>query len=155
MRYMFYYQTPIGNIGIAEENGAVTNLWFPGFPPPVVADLWETPVLKRAGKQLTGYFAGGRHPFTIPLAPEGTAFMQEVWAQLQKIPYGETRTYQEIAVAIGKKNGARAVGMANNKNPIPILIPCHRVIGRNGKLTGYRGGLAVKEKLLRCEGVLR
>lgn len=155
MRYMYYYQTPIGKIGIAEENGAITNLWFPTEPLPVTADLWETPVLKRAAKQLTGYFVGGRHPFTVPLAPQGTAFMQSVWAELQKIPYDETRTYGEIVRALGRPNGARVVGMANNRNPVPILIPCHRVIGRNGKLTGYRGGIAVKEKLLTLEGVLR
>lgn len=152
MRYMYYYQTPLGKISIAEENGAITNLWFPGTPPPVEADLWETAVLKRAGKQLTGYFAGGTHAFTVPLAPEGTEFMKSVWDQLQTIPYGTTQTYQEIAVVLGKKNGARSVGLANNKNPVPILIPCHRVIGKNGKLTGYRGGVGIKQKLLELEG---
>ncbi|MDV0440881.1 methylated-DNA--[protein]-cysteine S-methyltransferase [Methanorbis furvi] len=151
MRRMYYYQTPIGKIGMAEEDGFITNLWFPGTPAPIDADLWETPVLKRAAKQLGGYFAGGKHPFTIPLAPKGTEFMQSVWAELQKIPCGTTVSYQEIAERIGKKNAARAVGLANNKNPIPILIPCHRVIGKNGQLTGYRGGLAMKQKLLDLE----
>ena len=165
MQYMYYYETPLGKIGIAEENGAVTHLWFPESPPPALhADIWETPVLKRAAKQLTGYFAGGKHAFTIPLAPGGTEFMQQVWTELGKIPYGETRTYKEIASALGRKNASRAVGLANNKNSVPLLIPCHRVIGSPKKsrstatgsitttqLTGYSGGLDRKKKLLELE----
>lgn len=111
----------------------------------------ETVLLKRANKQLQEYFSGKRKIFDLPLAPSGTEFQQKVWSSLQKIPYGKTNSYKEIAESIGNIKAARAVGMANNKNPILILIPCHRVIGANGKLVGYAGGLEVKEKLLKIE----
>jgi methylated-DNA-[protein]-cysteine S-methyltransferase len=106
--------------------------------------------------ELRAYFAGELECFGQPLAPEGTAFQLKVWNQLCEIPYGETISYQELASRIGNPQASRAVGLANGSNPIPILIPCHRVIGSNGKLTGYGGGLAIKHKLLALEkGQLR
>ena len=111
----------------------------------------ETPVLKKTVEELKEYFAGERKNFDIPLAPVGTKFQNQVWAALCTIPYGETRSYKDIAVQIGNEKACRAVGMANNRNPIMIIIPCHRVIGANGKLVGYGGGLDVKEALLNLE----
>ena len=107
--------------------------------------LWE-PV-----RQLRSYFAGELEQFDLPLAPDGTSFQQKVWSELCEIPYGETISYGELARRIGNPNASRAVGLANGSNPIPIIIPCHRVIGSNGKLTGYGGGLPIKEKLLALE----
>ena len=102
-------------------------------------------------QQLRAYFSGELENFTVPLSPEGTPFQQKVWSELLKIPYGETISYGELARRIGNPNASRAVGLANGSNPIPIIIPCHRVIGSNGKLTGYGGGLPIKEKLLALE----
>jgi len=102
-------------------------------------------------RQLRAYFAGELETFNIPLAPQGTPFQQKVWDELLNIPYGETISYGELAKRIGNPNASRAVGLANGSNPIPIIIPCHRVIGSNGKLTGYGGGLPIKEKLLALE----
>ena len=101
--------------------------------------------------QLEEYFSGKRSSFSLPMAPVGTQFMQDVWQALVTIPYGEVRSYRDIAKAIGNPKACRAVGMANNRNPLPIIIPCHRVIGANGKLVGYAGGLDCKEKLLALE----
>ncbi len=101
--------------------------------------------------QLEAYFAGKLEEFDVPLAPEGTPFQQKVWKHLCDIPFGETISYGELARRIGNPNASRAVGLANGTNPIPIIIPCHRVIGSNGKLTGYGGGLPIKEKLLALE----
>ncbi len=108
---------------------------------------------REAARQLEAYFSGKLQSFNLKLAPEGTDFQKSVWKALCEIPYGETRTYKEIAVSIGKPKAYRAVGLANNRNPIAIIIPCHRVIGSNGKLTGYASGLDVKEFLLRLEKV--
>ncbi len=107
--------------------------------------------MKEAASQLRSYFAGELQEFDLPLAPEGTPFQREVWEQLCRIPYGETISYGELARRIGNPKACRAVGLANGSNPISIVIPCHRVIGSNGKLTGYGGGLATKEKLLALE----
>jgi O-6-methylguanine DNA methyltransferase len=104
--------------------------------------------------QLREYFAGKRQTFSVPMACEGTAFQKKVWRALQRIPYGQTVTYKEIARQIGEPKAFRAVGLANNRNPIGIIVPCHRVIGANGKLIGYGGGLQMKEKLLQLEGAL-
>ncbi len=105
-------------------------------------------------KELQEYFEGKRREFTVPLRPEGTAFQKQVWQALLTIPYGQTRSYGQIAAQIGKPGASRAVGMGNHCNPIAILIPCHRVIGANGSMTGYGGGLDIKEYLLKREGVL-
>ncbi|MBQ5683798.1 MAG: methylated-DNA--[Peptococcaceae bacterium] len=115
----------------------------------------ETPLLLEAKRQLEEYFAGLRAAFSLPLAPEGTDFQKAVWRELENIPYGETRTYGQIARALGNPKASRAVGMANHKNPVAIMIPCHRVIGADGSLTGYAGGLDIKEALLRLEGAIQ
>jgi methylated-DNA-[protein]-cysteine S-methyltransferase len=107
--------------------------------------------LEKTISQLRSYFAGEREEFDLSLAPEGTKFQQEVWRRLSEIPFGETISYGELARRIGNPQASRAVGLANGSNPIPIVIPCHRVIGSNGKLTGYGGGLPIKEKLLALE----
>lgn len=115
-----------------------------------------TGILKETIRQLRAYFSGKLEQFDLPLAPEGTPFQLEVWRRLCEIPYGETISYGELARRIGNPNASRAVGLANGSNPIAIIIPCHRVIGSNGKLTGYGGGLPIKEKLLALErGQLR
>ena len=102
-------------------------------------------------RQLRAYFAGDLEAFDLPISPQGTPFQQRVWRELCNIPYGETISYGQLATRIGNPNASRAVGLANGSNPIPIVIPCHRVIGSNGKLTGYGGGLPIKEKLLALE----
>src|SRR5439155_23203362 len=111
----------------------------------------QNPLLQEVMRQLSAYFAGKAESFDLPLAPQGTAFQQNVWRHLCDIPYGETISYGELARRIGNPNASRAVGLANGTNPIPIVIPCHRVIGSDGKLTGYGGGLPIKEKLLALE----
>lgn len=109
------------------------------------------PVLREAERQLRAYFAGELRQFELPLEPEGTPFQQRVWMALVKIPYGETRSYMEIARSIGAPAAMRAVGAANGANPLPIVVPCHRVIGSSGKLVGYGGGLPLKRRLLALE----
>ncbi len=108
-------------------------------------------VLRQAVRELNEFFAGTRRTFTVPLAPVGTPFQQQVWRALQTIPYGATCSYRDIACAVGRPAACRAVGMANHCNPIPIIIPCHRVVGADGRLTGYAGGLAIKSRLLQLE----
>ena len=141
-------ETPIGPLTLQADEAAVTAIRFG-------ADGAQdaSPLLDAAEAQLREYFAGARRTFDLPLAPHGTAFQQRVWTALRAIPYGETRTYGELAAAIGSPNASRAVGMANHRNPIPIIIPCHRVIGANGTLTGYAGGLEIKRRLLALEGI--
>lgn len=149
---IFYYETKLGKIAIAEEGDRITHLFFDGEKFPEKDHIKnETPVLAEAGKQLKEYFAGTRRDFELPLAPAGTPFMQKVWKALQDIPYGETRSYKDIAAAVGNVKACRAVGMANNRNPISIVIPCHRVIGAGGDLVGYGGGLDKKIFLLDLE----
>ncbi len=145
------YDTPIGNIGIAANEEAIIGLTFgmQGISPDWKID--ETPLIKKAHAQLSEYFEKRRKTFDLPLSPAGTAFQQRVWQALQQIPYGETRSYGQIAAAVGNPKASRAVGLANNRNPIAIIIPCHRVIGANGSLTGYGGGLDIKDFLLRLE----
>ncbi len=145
--------SPIGPLTLEEENGALTALRFtPDLPRDAASfALPSTPLLRQAAAELREYFEGERREFTVPLAPKGTSFQQKVWTALQTIPYGETRSYKEIAVAIGNEKACRAVGMANNRNPLPIFIPCHRVVGSSGKLVGYAGGLDVKTYLLELE----
>lgn len=150
MEKLFFYDTPIGKIGIAEEDGALTQLTF-RTELPAGAVLEETPLIAQCRQQLEEYFAGKRQSFDLPLCPKGTEFQKKVWAALCEIPYGETRTYGEIAAAVGNPKAARAVGMANNRNPISVLVPCHRVIGSGGKLVGYGGGLDKKRFLLDLE----
>ena len=112
-------------------------------------------LLEQASEELAEYFAGTRRAFTLPLSPAGTEFQQAVWRALEAIPYGQTVSYRDIALRIGNPKACRAVGMANNRNPIPILVPCHRVVGADGSLTGYAGGLDTKAFLLKLEDSLR
>jgi len=151
MKNLFYYNSPVGKIGIAEEGGSVTNLFFERETAPEGVEIKETAVLKETYRQLGEYFEKKRKKFDIPLKLEGTEFQKKDWQQLLKIPYGETKSYGEIAKALGIPKGARAVGLANNRNPISIIVPCHRVIGSDGKLVGYGGGLPIKEALLKLE----
>ena len=151
MKNIFYYQTAIGEIAIADNGRAITNLAFTAGNAPKDAAFAETALIKEAFKQLTEYLDGKRKEFDIPLEMEGTDFQKSVWKALKKIPYGETKSYKEIAESIGDPKACRAVGMANNRNPVAIFVPCHRVIGANGGLVGYAGGLGIKEKLLELE----
>lgn len=150
MKKIYFYDTKIGKVGIAEDGGNITNVVF-GDENILNADIEETPLIKTAAKQLLEYLCGKRRSFDLPLAPRGTEFQQAVWSQLCKIPYGKTASYKQIAAAIHQPCAARAVGMANNSNPIPIFIPCHRVIGANGDLKGYIGGVEIKRHLLKLE----
>jgi O-6-methylguanine DNA methyltransferase len=147
---VFCYETKIGKIRIGENGTAITHVCF-GEIRTNDTNIIETPLLKKAYEQIKEYLNGKRSTFDLPLAPQGTEFQQNVWKALQEIPYGKTNTYKDVAKKIGNINASRAVGMANNKNPILLFIPCHRVIGASGKLVGYAGGLDVKEKLLEIE----
>ena len=178
MKCVFYYHYPVGRIGIAEKDRFVIGVFFagepakPGFagqsPPGAVAlqtagkpggksraypdfEFRESEQIRKTAMQLDEYFAGKRREFDLPLLFEGTDFQKRVWAALLTIPYGETRTYGEIAAQTGNPKACRAVGLANNRNPIAIICPCHRVIGADGSLTGYGGGLPAKEYLLALE----
>jgi methylated-DNA-[protein]-cysteine S-methyltransferase len=146
---MLLYQSEVGTIGIVERDGCIKRVYITDAMPE--EEVYETPLLKEAARQLEGYFAGELKEFTLPLSPEGTEFMKRVWAALCDIPYGKTASYKDIAEKIGAPKAARAVGLANNRNPIPVIIPCHRVIGADGSLTGYAGGLDMKQKLLDLE----
>ena len=146
------YNSPIGALYIAERDGAISHLVF--SPIKEEGEARETPLLKRCAEQLDAYFAGTLRDFDLPLAPKGTEFQTRVWRTLQTIPYGATWSYKELAEAADCPRGYRAVGLANNRNPISILIPCHRVVGATGALTGYGGGLGNKEFLLGLEAAL-
>ena len=149
--------SPIGDLRIVERDGSIVAIEFSPFRPPadgrpLGARSDDEPVLAEATRQLTAYFAGELTDFDLPLAPVGTDFQQRVWEQLGRIAYGDTASYGEIAGRLGMTNAAsRAVGLANGRNPIPIVVPCHRVIGANGTLTGYAGGLERKQRLLELE----
>ena len=152
MKNTFYYNTKIGEIAREENGVAITRLYFVNKDLEKEVEIKEeTWLMRKAIKEIKEYLEGKRNSFDLPLEPEGTEFQKKVWNVLKEIPYGETRSYGEIAKLIGNEKASRAVGMANNKNPIMIIIPCHRVIGVNGKLVGYAGGLDVKEKLLNME----
>ena len=149
--------TPFGSLRVAGTARGLTIVGFTeGDPTPrQERDRQGNGGLpEEAVRQLLEYFEGRRRCFTLPVAPEGTAFQQRVWGELQKIPCGTTTTYREIARRIGQPTAVRAVGSANGRNPVAIVIPCHRVIGSDGSLTGYAGGIAIKRRLLRHEGAL-
>ncbi len=147
----FYFSTTIGIFKISAQNDCITNLELTKETKLPKNPATATPLIKTAIKQLNEYLSGTRKTFDLPLEPTGTAFQKSVWSELQRIPYGTTLNYKQLAQNIGNPNAARAVGNANNKNPIIIFIPCHRVIGKNGSLTGFAAGLDVKEKLLELE----
>lgn len=142
--------TLIGPLGLEADGDALTGVRFHA-PGTANREPRTAYVLLEAVRELNAYFAGRLRVFSVPLAPRGTAFQQRVWAELVRIPYGETRSYRELAESIGQPAAVRAVGAANGRNPIPILIPCHRVIGSNGKLVGFGGGLETKRQLLSLE----
>lgn len=141
--------SPIGPLGLIEEDDHLVAILFGGLPEGTPEQ--DGPVIKEATRQLEEYFQGKRRHFNLPLKLDGTDFQLAVWAALQQIPYAETRSYQEIAQAIGNPKAVRAVGGANALNDIPIVIPCHRVIGKSGKLVGFGGGLGIKSFLLDLE----
>lgn len=134
------------------QSGAGAETRKKEMPAQEVQEMQEAQeILEQAAREIGEYFEGKRRAFAVPTAAAGTPFQQAVWNALKEIPYGETRTYGEIARRIGHPRASRAVGQANNRNPLPIVVPCHRVIGTSGALTGYAGGLAVKERLLELE----
>jgi len=152
-----HVDSPVGALILAASDAGLHMLEFveSAHPVPRGAD-WrrgEHPILDETRTQLADYFAGTRRNFDLPLAPHGTPFQCAVWLALASIPYGQTISYAEQATRVGRPRATRAVGAANGRNPISIVLPCHRVIGKNGTLTGYGGGLAVKQFLLRLEGV--
>jgi methylated-DNA-[protein]-cysteine S-methyltransferase len=161
---MIFYEcldTSIGTLTLAADAGGLRHIEFPNNRHPMDREGWVpgarddvAAILRMAREQLSEYFSGHRRGFDLPLAPQGTAFQLEVWDTLATIPYGATWSYRDLARAIGKPDAMRAVGAANGRNPLPIVLPCHRVIGADGSLTGFGGGLPIKEALLRLEGAL-
>ena len=144
------YETVLGPLTIVSDGTAVTAICFAGADEPGDPRI-RSELTDRAATQINEYAAGSRRRFELPLRPAGTAFQRAVWQALCDIPYGETRSYKQIAAAVGNPAATRAVGMANNRNPIVVVIPCHRVIGADGSLTGYGGGLDMKRRLLDLE----
>lgn len=153
MKYYHYYESPIGKLVIVHNDRGITNLYLAHLLQIENAIQEETDLIKEAVKQLDEYFNGLRQSFDLPLALAGTHFQQKVWQALRNIPCGKTYSYKQIAEQIGSPKASRAIGMANNKNPILLLIPCHRVIGANGKLIGFAAGLEMKKYLLTLEGI--
>ncbi len=150
--------SPIGPLLLAASDAGMHTIEFQDAKHPVKrGDDWEQsahPLLERARRQLEEYFAGKRRSFDLPLAPQGTPFQRQVWQTLAGIGYGETLSYGQLAARVGRPTASRAVGAANGRNPLPIVLPCHRVIGADGSLTGFGGGLPTKRFLLRLEGAL-
>ncbi|RXZ48477.1 methylated-DNA--[protein]-cysteine S-methyltransferase [Agromyces binzhouensis] len=151
--------TGIGDLLVVADDGGLAGLYFPGhWHPPapeslgVVVDAADDPLFRRLGVELDEYLAGRRIRFDLPLAPTGDGFQHAVWGMLREIPFGETVTYGELADRLGDRNLARRVGGAVGRNPISIIVPCHRVVGADGSLTGYAGGLERKRRLLELEG---
>jgi len=154
MKHYCYYDSPIGRLLLVGKTGVLEELHFPNVAAKLqIPGEWQQDAtcFQKALDQLQQYFAGKRREFDLPLAPRGTPFQERVWKELCKVPYGGTSSYGAIADRIGNPKACRAVGMANRKNPIPIIIPCHRIIGKDGSLTGFGGGLAVKKQLLDLE----
>lgn len=147
----FFYNTKIAKIGISDNGHSITKVYFADDIDSSNIDIKETPLISRAAKQINEFLEGRRRSFDLPIETTGTEFQKKVWKALLEIPYGQTQSYKDIAIKVGSPLAFRAVGMANNKNPISIIIPCHRVIGENGKLVGYGGGLDVKVELLNIE----
>jgi len=155
MQHRAALPTPLGLFTLAIDDTGLCGLDFPAQPPDASAQSLETlethPLLAEAGRQLLAYLAGELRDFDLPLSIRGTVFQQQVWAQLQTIPYGATLTYGELAARIGGREKARAVGGAAHANPLAIVVPCHRLIGADGRLTGFGGGLPMKQTLLDLE----
>lgn len=157
LRFTILTDTPIGPLRLAGDEAGLRRLEFAplisasDFPQPPVNWVRRDADFHEATRQLELYFSGKLQVFSLPLAPEGTAFQLRVWQQLLLVPWGKTAAYGEIAAGIGQPSACRAVGLANSRNPLPIFIPCHRIIGRNQSLTGYNGGLDRKQRLLDLE----
>ena len=152
MNYVCKYDSPIGPLYLGEEDGHLTHLVFSEADPRLTGYVFgETSLLKQTKQELDEYFAGTRQSFSIPLRAQGTMFQEQVWGKLLEIPYGESRSYKDLAQSMQSPGASRAIGITNSRNPISILIPCHRVIGQSGNLTGYAGGLAAKQFLLELE----
>jgi methylated-DNA-[protein]-cysteine S-methyltransferase len=150
-----YLDTPIGTLRLVSDGRYLVRVEFQDRHRVQTGDVHgEDPVLQSCAMQLREYFAGERSRFDLPLNGAGTDFQQSVWSALSRIPFGEVRSYGDIAREIGRPRAVRAVGAANGSNPLPIIVPCHRVIGSNGSLTGFAGGLDIKKKLLALEGAL-
>lgn len=149
-----YLDSPIGTLRLISNGSHLTGVEFEGQYGEDDGRECRDAVLAASAEQLGDYFAARRRAFELPLAAQGTPFQQSVWAALTQIPYGESRSYRDIARSIGNPAAVRAVGAANSRNPLPIVVPCHRVIGSDGSLTGFAGGLAIKSFLLRLEGAL-
>ena len=150
------FATPIGSLTVAADEHGLRHIRFENERHPIRrGDDWkhDTGAVREAREQLSQYFAGERREFDLPLHPLGTEFQRKVWRTLAEIPFGATWSYAELAQRIGDANATRAVGAANGRNPLPIVLPCHRVIGRDGSLTGFGGGLPIKRFLLDHEGV--
>lgn len=145
-----YFESPVGYLRLQADDKGLQSLLLntPPVDEPAVTDATSHPVLALVQQQLQEYFSGTRQEFTVPLSMRGTEFQLVAWQALQTIPYGSTASYKSIAEQIGRSNAMRAVGMANNRNPVAIIVPCHRVIGADGKLVGYAGGLDMKQWLL-------
>ncbi|MDU6010633.1 MAG: methylated-DNA--[protein]-cysteine S-methyltransferase [Slackia sp.] len=148
----YVYAMPQGRMTIVDGGGAVVRIGF-GVLDVEGSALSPTALTNEAATQLMEYFAGKRRTFSLPLSPKGTPFQKEVWQALSSIPYGQTRSYADIAAQVGRPKAYRAVGMANNRNPIPIVIPCHRVVGSSGDMVGYAYGTKIKRYLLELEGI--
>ena len=146
------YNSPIGVLRISEADGKITNLSLHQKINDTAPDIISSQLLQKACQQLDEYFQGKRRQFDLPLGYAGTPFQECVWRELQNIPYGETRCYEDIAVRIGNPKAVRAVGQANNRNPILLMIPCHRVIHKNGDISGFACGIETKKYLLELEG---
>jgi methylated-DNA-[protein]-cysteine S-methyltransferase len=146
-----FLNSPVGWLEISANGDGLRSIRFIATPPIQTSPVGN-PHLKRAYKQLNEYFRGERMRFDIPLCPDGTDFQRNVWNHLSDIPFGTTVSYGDLAKSVGSPRGARAIGMANNRNPLPIVVPCHRVLGGDGKLVGYASGVEIKRKLLSLEG---
>lgn len=160
MKYTKFLRTPLGKMLVASDGDSITGVYFQTqleprhrfqAGPQMALPSKVNAVMQKAEAQINEYFEGKRTSFDLPLSFEGTDFQKKVWGELLKIPFGTTISYKELAIRVGNEKGSRAVGTANSKNPISILVPCHRVIGENGSLTGYAGGLENKKYLLSLE----
>ncbi len=151
-------QTPIGVLRLVGDEGRIERIDLPNRASEPPESSWAPSngalpaALDEARRQIGQYFAGERRDFDLPLSADGTDFQRQVWAELERIPYGSTVSYGEIAERIGRPTASRAVGAANGRNPLPVVVPCHRVVGASGRLVGYGGGLDVKQALLELEG---
>ena len=158
MNYHTIVPSPLGNILLTADESGLTGVNFQeakGAKKPPRGSVESSAPFKRAKQQLEAYFRGDLKDFDLPLSPAGTAFQRDVWKALRRIPYGKTVSYGELAKRLGKPTASRAVGAANGRNPLPIIVPCHRVVGSDGRLTGYYGGTHLKEFLLKLEGAAR